>query len=176
MSVAAERKAPIKGKTEQIIVNFDAQKVKAPFLLRCGALLIDYIILVSIPTVSLLIGRLLGNDGGKLLNSPINNVSWLIMVLLGLTNFVIIPMFSGQTLGKFFTGIRIVKIDGTMPGFINLILRNVVGYLVTVLTAMLGFMFAAINPKGRALHDLIGGTVVIYGEKKPMAIVEEKSK
>ena len=55
--------------------------------------MIDYILLVCIPVLALLLGRFYGVDGVKLLNSELSNTGWLIMLLLGLTNFVIFPMF-----------------------------------------------------------------------------------
>ena len=162
-----ERTVPVnKTRAEEIIVDFEAEKLKAPFLLRCGALLIDYIFLIGIPVISILIGRLSGYDGAKLLNSEFNNVGWLIAVLLGLTNFIIFPMFAGQSLGKMLTGLRIVKSDGTSPSFLSLIVRHLAGYPITILTGGIGFLFSLLNIKGRALHDFLAGTIVIYGQKQ----------
>jgi uncharacterized RDD family membrane protein YckC len=167
MSANAEKHIAVKRvKPEQVVIDFDAERLRAPFLLRCGAFLIDYILLVCIPVIALLLGRFYGIDGVKLLNSELSNSGWLIMLLLGLTNFVIFPMFSGQSIGKMLTGIRIVRKDGTPPTFVQLLLRHTVGYLLTALTLGLGFLFSALNQKGRALQDLVGGTVVIYGKQK----------
>ena len=167
MSANAEKNIAVKRvKPEQIVVNFDAERLRAPFLLRCGAFLIDYILLVSIPVISLLLGRFYGVDGVKLLNSELSNSGWLIMLLVAVTDFVIFPMFSGQSVGKMLTGIRIVKKDGTPPSFVQLLLRHTIGYLLVALTLGLGFLFSALNQKGRALQDLISGTIVIYGRQK----------
>lgn len=167
MSAKAEKNIAVKrAKPTQIVVDFDAERLRAPFLLRCGAFLMDYILLVCIPVVFLLLGRFYGADGVKLLNSELSSTGWLIMLLSGLTNFVIFPMFSGQSIGKMLTGIRIVGKDGTPPTFLQLLLRHTVGYLLTALTLGLGFLFSALNQKGRALQDLVGGTVVIYGKQK----------
>ncbi len=152
-------------KPEKIIVNFDAEHLKAPFSLRCGAIMIDYILLVIIPVASLLIYRNTGNDQSKILNNDITNIGWIIFVLLILTNFLILPLLVGQSLGKILTGLRVVKKDGNSPSLGNLILRHFIGYPLTVLTAGLGFFVSIFNSKGRALHDFIAGTVVIYGRK-----------
>ncbi|MEZ5346056.1 MAG: RDD family protein [Pyrinomonadaceae bacterium] len=166
MSARAEKLYPAMIMTdEKIIAGFDAEKLKAPFLLRCGAMMIDYIIIIAVPVASLLLGRSLGNDGAKLLNSEINSVGWLIMILLSLSNFLIFPMFSGQTIGKMFTGLRIAKLDGGSPGFALIILRHFVGYPVTILTGGIGYIVSIFNKKGRALHDVISGTVLVYGSK-----------
>lgn len=167
MSAKIEKAVPtVRPRTEEIFVDFDAERLKAPFLLRCGALLIDYIFLVSIPIISIMAGRLMGIDGAKLLNSELSNAGWLIMVLLGLTNFVIFPMFAGQSIGKMLTGLRVVKADGGIPSFKKLLLRHLVGYPITILTAGLGFLYSIINNKGRALHDYLAGTEVIYGQRR----------
>jgi uncharacterized RDD family membrane protein YckC len=155
-----------RAKPEQVVVKFDPEELKAPFLLRCGAFLIDYILIISIPVLSLLIGRMIGNDGIKLLNSEVSNTGWMVAVLLGLTNFVIFPMFSGQSLGKMLTGLKIVRRDGTTPTFWALLLRHTLGYLLTGLTVGLGFLLAAFNNKGKSLHDYVAGTLVIYGRKR----------
>lgn len=175
MASNTETKAPVKRvlRTERIVKDFDAELLKAPFLLRCGAFLIDYILLICIPVVGLLIARSSGNDGAKLLNSEINSTGWLIALLLGLTNFVIFPMFSGQSLGKMLTGLRVVKTDGEYPSFVNLLVRHTIGYLLTILTGGLGFLFSVFNIKGRALHDFLAGTIVIYGQRKETTEIVE---
>ena len=169
MSARVEsRKMPAKRNTKstQIIKGFDAKALQAPFLLRCGALIIDYILLVSVPAVSILLGRFMGDDGAKLLNSPISNTGWLIMILLGLTNVIIFPIFSGQSIGKMFTGLRITNMKGENPGFGKLILRHLIGYPITLITGGLGFLLAIVTPNGRALHDYLSGTMVVYGRKE----------
>jgi uncharacterized RDD family membrane protein YckC len=88
------------------------------------------------------------------------------MILFAVTNFVIFPLFSGQSIGKMLTGLRVVKSDGNSPSLGKLFLRHFVGYLVTFLTLGLGFLPAVLNKSGRTLHDYISGTIVIYGRKR----------
>ncbi len=152
--------------TEQVVVDFDAERLKAPFLLRCGAILIDYILLVSVPVICLVLGRFFEYDGAKLLNSELNNAGWLILILLVLTNFVILPMFSGQSIGKFTTGLKIVQTDGSAPTVSRLLARHLLGYSLTVLTLGVGFLLSVFNRKGRALHDFLAGTAVVYGRRR----------
>ncbi len=171
-----ERTVPVQRiKSEEVILDFDPDKLKAPFLLRCGALLIDYILLVAIPVISILLARFSGADGAKLLNSEINNTGWLITILLGLTNFIIFPMFTGQSIGKMLTGLRVVKKDGRNPTFGALFLRHLIGYPLTALTGGLGFILSAFNQNGRALHDFLAGTIVVYGSRRvEHKIIKEK--
>ncbi len=157
-------------RTEHVVVDFDAARLRAPFLLRCGAGLIDYVLLVSVPVVSLLLTRFFEDEPSKILNSKIANAGWLIMILLALTNFVILPLFSGKSIGKFLTGLRIVKNDGNLPSFGTLLVRHLIGYPLTILTLGIGFLFSVFNQKGRALHDFLAGTVVVYGRRQEKVI------
>ncbi len=153
-------------KTEQTVVDFDIERLKAPILLRCGAILIDYIILISLPVTGLLLARYTGEDGAKLLNNYISNTSWLIMILLAVTNFIILPLLAGQSIGKMLTGLRVVRADGNQPSSGKLFVRHFIGYIVTFLTLGLGFLPAIFNKSGRTLHDYLSDTVVIYGRKR----------
>jgi uncharacterized RDD family membrane protein YckC len=53
-----------------------------------------------------------------------------------------------------------------MPSFKNQLLRHLIGYPLTILTVGLGFLFSIFNARGRALHDYLAGTTVIYGQRK----------
>lgn len=167
MSSRIEKTAAVhKLRSEEVVVNFDAERLKAPFLLRCGALLIDYVLFIAPPVIALIIGRFMGEDGVKLLDGTLSNVGWLIAFLIGLTNFIFLPMLTGQSIGKMLTGLSVVRKDGRVPTFGNLVLRHFLGYPLTFITGGLGFLVSVINAKGRALHDFIAGTIVIYGQKR----------
>jgi len=167
MSAVSEPTAEIKrpGRRE-IIVEFKPEAVRAPFLLRVGALTIDYILVVAIPVIGLLMSRFSGNDGAKLLNEGWSSAAWLVALLVGLMNIVLLPMFSGQTFGKIVTGLRIVRIDGTAPSIRAIFLRQTVGYLLTFFSLGLGFFLSFFSRKGRALHDYLSGTMVIYADRR----------
>ena len=164
MSARVERVKSFK--TEHVVIGFDIEKLKAPFLLRCGAVLIDYIILISIPVIFILVNRWYGEDGAKLFTNSVSNAGWLITILVGLTNLLIFPVLSGQTLGKMLTGLKVLKTDGKKPSFGSLLLRHLIGYPLTALTLGLGFLPAVFGQKGRALHDYLSGTVVVFGRKR----------
>jgi uncharacterized RDD family membrane protein YckC len=167
MSAVSDRTAEvIKPGAREIIVGFSPEAVKAPFLLRCGALIIDYIVVIAIPVIGLLLSRFSGNDGTKLLNEGLSSAGWMVAVLVGFTNMVFLPMFSGQTLGKIVTGLRIVRIDGTAPTIGQIAFRQTGGYLLTLASAGLGFFVSVFSSKGRALHDYLSGTVVIYADRR----------
>ena len=167
MSARTERIVTVKKNVGvEKIVSFSAARLKAPFLLRCGALIVDYIIVVACPVIGILASHSMGNDGAKLLNSELSSTGWLIGILVALTNFVIFPLFSGQTVGKMLIGLRIVNDDGTAPTLGKILFRHLIGYPLTILTAGLGFLFSVFNQNGKALHDYVAGTVVIYGRRR----------
>ncbi len=167
MSAVSDRPTQVtKPGTREVIVGFSPEAVQAPFLLRCGALIIDYIIVIAIPVIGLLLSRFAGNDGAKLLNEGLSSAGWLVAILVGFTNIVFLPMFSGQTLGKIVTGLRIVRIDGSAPTIGAVAFRQTAGYFLTLASAGIGFLISLFSSKGRALHDYLSGTVVIYADRR----------
>jgi uncharacterized RDD family membrane protein YckC len=162
-AVASVTRAP---RDQEIIVNFETDKLAAPFFLRCGALLIDYIIVLIAPVAMMLLGRYFGNDGARVVAGSLNETGWLIALLVAATNFILLPLFSGQSVGKLITGIRIVRTDGRQASPARIALRQSLGYLATALSLGLGFLLSALNRSGRTLHDFLSGTVVVYADRK----------
>lgn len=166
MSAKAERVVSVREPgNDEVVLNFDAERLKAPFLLRCGALSIDYILLLLFPVLSLLLARSFGNDGTKLFKSDLYDAGIIIAALLAVTNFIIFPMLGGQSLGKMFTGLRIISTDGRSVGYGQILVRHLIGYPLSLMTGGLGFLLSLFNAKGRALHDFLAGTIVVYGRK-----------
>lgn len=92
----------------------------------------------------------------------------LLMVPYVFYNFWCEAAFNGQTVGKFLTGLRVVKLDGTPPGlgdyFMRWILLAVDGFpfMFTGLPLYLVGLFVSLSNKtGRRLGDVAAGTVVI---------------
>ncbi len=132
----------------------------APFSLRCGAALIDYILLVGIVAFSTIVARWFGG-GARSAGNSAETVGVLISFLAALINFVFLAGLTGRTIGKWATGLRIEQQDGDVPGIGIAIFRHFVGYPLSCLTLGIGFLMAIFNARGRALHDLIAGTVVV---------------
>lgn len=155
---------PTKAPTNKVIVaDFDPIAMRAPFFLRCGAIAFDYMLIVVWPVLGLLMGRFMGIDGAKLLAGELNNIAWLVAILVGLSNIVLLPLATGQSLGKMIAGLRIVATDGSQPSVGTLLFRQTLGYLITFLSFGLGFLFSVFSGKGRALHDYLAGSQVVFG-------------
>lgn len=143
------------------IVDFSPELLKAPFLLRCAALCIDYIIVIALPVGWLVATRLFGDRN----SSGLGGFIWFIGAVMLVVNVVLFPLLRGQTIGKMLAGITIVNIDGTYLRLGGIVRRNIIGYFVTAITLGIGFLLSGINPSGRALHDLIGGTTVVRARR-----------
>ena len=161
MSLTTDRSVQTKPNRE-VVVEFSVAALRAPFALRCAALFIDYILIVAVPVLGLVIDRLIGGGTGKFSN----NTAWFIAFLLGVSDLLIFPALSGQTLGMMMCRLRIVRADGGDPSVARIIIRNTLGFLLTLLTLGFGFLLAAFTTNGRALHDYVAGTIVIFGSKR----------
>lgn len=136
------------------------RRLRAPFALRCGAFLIDYILLVSLLVLSTLIARMLGG-GARAAGSTAETAGILITIGTVVLNLVIVPGLTGLTLGKWATGLRIERNDGGDIGIGRAFLRHFVGYPISLVLLGLGFLIAAVSVHGRGLHDMIAGTIVV---------------
>lgn len=137
-----------------------AGRQPAPFSLRCGAVLIDYILLVGIVAFSTIIARMLGG-GARSAGNSAEAVGLLTAICVAFLDLGVLAGLTGRTVGKWATGLRIERNDGGEPGIGTALLRHFIGYPVSFLTLGLGFLLAALSERGRALHDLIAGTVVV---------------
>jgi uncharacterized RDD family membrane protein YckC len=135
-------------------------RIRGPFSLRCGAILIDYIVLVAILAFSTLVSRLFGG-GARAAGSSSVTIGILLALVVAALDLGILPGLTGITIGKWATGLRIVRKNGTELGIGRAFLRHFVGYPLSALTLGLGFVIAALNARGRGLHDLIAGTIVV---------------
>lgn len=154
--------APALSRRQEKIVSFDAVAVKAPFAGRCTALFIDYMLLLALPVLWLLWGRLVSDTSA---NAAPGGWVWFLTIILWIVDFVLLPLLRGQTVGKMLTGLTIVGTDGTPIRLGTILKRNVLGYLLTAATLGIGFLASAVNRRGRALHDAVAGTVVVQARK-----------
>ena len=136
------------------------QRLRAPFPLRCGALLIDYIALISLVVLGTLVARMLGG-GGRAAGNSAETAGIMLAVLMAVLNLAVIPGFTGLTLGKWATGLRIERNDGGKLGIGRALLRHFVGYPLSFALLGIGFIIAAVSVHGRGLHDMIAGTIVV---------------
>jgi uncharacterized RDD family membrane protein YckC len=154
-------------------IEAHVERFRAPFSLRCGAFLIDYILLAGIVAFSTLIARFFGG-GARLAGGTVETMGLMIAAGFTVLNFVLLTAWRGQTVGKWATGLRIEQMDGRDLSVVRALLRHIVGYPLSFLTLGIGFLIAAFSARGLTLHDLIAGTVVVrdIARRRPAAAAQ----
>lgn len=132
--------------------NFTSPSNPVGFWRRLGAGLLDAII-IGIPLI-LLTYIITGNTEDNLVTNIISSLYSLL-----------VPVFwHGYTVGKRIAGIRIARIDGEPVGIGTMLLRDLVGGIVYIITLGIGLIVSvimvAVRQDKRSLHDLIAGTYV----------------
>jgi uncharacterized RDD family membrane protein YckC len=135
-------------------------RFRAPFALRCGAFLIDYIALVSLVVLGTLFSRMLGG-GARAAGSSAETAGIALAIVVALLNLGVLAGLTGFTVGKWAAGLRIERTDSGPPGIGRALLRHFVGYPLSFVTLGIGFLIAVVSVHGRGLHDIIAGTVVV---------------
>lgn len=144
------------------------------FLIRFGALIIDYLILsflqfVIIAPIMAAIGfsanpgSINPDDAASVLSAFMGAMGLVQFIgfVIGFLYFVLMESSSKQgTLGKIALGLIVVDQDGMRLSFGKAALRYV-GKIVSFMTFFIGFIMAAFTERNKALHDMIAGTYVI---------------
>lgn len=181
---------PTSATSERTRVQSYMERFRAPFSLRCGALLIDYILLVGIIAFSTLLARI--GHHGPATTSNAQAVGIIIAIIVAAVNFIGLSALRGETIGKWATGLTIRQKDGEPMNLRSALLRHLVVYpptflvlgLVFLVSDMLvasayaggafvvllaiGFLMATFNAHGRALHDIVADTIVVREEVRRM--------
>lgn len=140
-------------------------RYRAPFALRCGALLIDYILLALVLTFSIMVARLMGG-GARMAGGTAEKFGILMTLVVAILDLGVFAGLTGKTVGKWTTGLRIERPNGRFPGIPRALLRHFVGYPISLLPFGLGFLIVTVSGR-RALHDLIAGTIVVREPGSP---------
>ena len=135
-------------------------RLHVPFPLRCGAFLIDYIVLISLVVLGTLFARMLGG-GARAAGTSAETAAIALAIVVALLNLGVLPGLTGLTLGKWATGLRIQRVNSGNPGIGRALLRHFIGYPLSFVTLGIGFLLATVTVHGRGLHDMIAGTVVV---------------
>jgi uncharacterized RDD family membrane protein YckC len=135
-------------------------RVQVPFALRCGAFLIDYILLILLVVLGTLFARMLGG-GARAAGNSAETAAIVLAIVVALLNLGVLPGLTGMTIGKWATGLRIQRTETGNPGIGRALLRHFVGYPLSLATFGIGFLLVAVSVHGRGLHDMIAGTVVV---------------
>src|SRR2546423_11485620 len=97
-------------------------RYRAPFALRCGALLIDYIVLALVLTFSIMIARLMGG-GARLAGGTAEKVGVVLTLIVAVGDLGVMAGITGRSIGKWTTGLRIERVSGGAPRIARALLR-----------------------------------------------------
>jgi uncharacterized RDD family membrane protein YckC len=145
-----------------------AAEVRGGFLLRMLAYMIDCIILYAITLTLLLAGFIFLRSGTIDIGQTDTAVLLRLLVAPYMIASTIIEAFyftycfavTGQTIGKWICGLRVVNARGELLGFKKAFFRWL-GYLVSRFFLYAGFIWVAFSSEKRGWHDTIAGSYVI---------------
>ena len=128
--------------------------------LRCGALLLDYILTLLVPAVTVSLALIFKRVslGTAYFVLFLGYAATLGLVVI---NWIYLCGSQGQTAGKRIIGIRIVRADGTPINFKTAALRHFVGYPLAFLSLGLGALWVLWDARQQGWHDKLAGTLVI---------------
>lgn len=90
------------------------------------------------------------------------SIAWVVIPIAGAPlYFIFLFWTSGQTVGKYALGLRVVRLDGKPMTLANSIVRWF-GYFISTLPFGLGFLWVTVDSRRLALHDHLAHTCVIY--------------
>ena len=143
--------------------NISINQNVANITTRIGSYFIDLLFIVGYNiTLILILSKLDMPPSMKFLS---------IYLLLGLPVFFYSLLFEvlmvGQTPGKYFNKIRVVKIDGSKPTFGSYLMRWLLRFIdFTFASGSVAVLTILLNGKGQRLGDLAAGTTVISEKKR----------
>jgi len=149
------------------------------FWRRAVAAVIDQVILVCLYTLLFVLGALAGLSGFAALSYPVETDAMVrgtagiallyqaFCMLLNMGYFTYFHGTMGQTPGKMAMGLKVTQASGEemTPGLAFL---RWVGYIVSALFLLLGYIWIAFDPRKQGWHDKIAGTVVIRKKQKTL--------
>jgi len=129
---------------------------------RCSAFLLDYILTLLVPAVTLVLAVYIKR---RWMSSSAANVTvsigYLATAAVIFFNYVYFYMRSGQSFGKRFIGIRVVRTDGEPMDYPTAILRHIVGYPLSALLFGLGIIWMLWDGRRQGWHDKLAKTIVV---------------
>ena len=130
--------------------------------LRCGAFLLDYILMLLVLAITVLLAYYLKRrwELPEVANVVLL-IGYLLTAIVLFLNLVYYAERDGQTFGKRFIGIRVIRTDGRPLDFRALVLRHFIGYPLAMLCSGLGLLWALWDSKQQGWHDKLAGTLVV---------------
>ena len=103
-------------------------------------------------------------------NALMYGIMIVLLIPAMLYNLLCETFMNGQSFGKKILKIKVVKIDGTQPGFGSYLIRSMLRLIdLTILTPVVAIITIAVSEKSQRLGDMAAGTTVIK-LSKPLSL------
>ncbi len=134
----------------------------ASLSLRCSAFLLDYILTLLLPAVTLVLAVYLKRRWmAPAAANAVVIFGYFATAAVIYFNYVYFYMRRGQSFGKSFIGIRVLRIDGEPIDYQTAVLRHIVGYPLAALVFGLGIIWMFWDGRRQGWHDKLAKTVVV---------------
>ncbi len=148
--------------------NQERQVLYGGFWARLAAYFIDRLV-ISIGIFILIIPMIFLSEfysstyslEGENFDSILGLLLMIIMFLGSFGYFIYMTYKYQSTLGKMAVGIKVLNDAGKKPSLNEIMMREVLGKIVSYFTFKIGYLIAAFTDKKQALHDMIGKTIVV---------------
>jgi uncharacterized RDD family membrane protein YckC len=145
----------------KMIREINASSLASPGL-RCSAFLLDYILTLLLPSVTLVLAVYIKRRWmAPTAATVVVTIGYLATAALVFFNYVYFYVRYGQSFGKRFIGIRVVKVNGEPMDYKTAVLRHVVGYALSIFCFGLGVLWILFDGRQQGWHDKLAKTVVV---------------
>ena len=129
---------------------------------RCSAFLLDYILTLLTPALTLVLAVYIKRIGASSTAADVVVViGYLATAVVIFFNYIYFYMRHGQSFGKRFIGVRVVRLDGRPLDYQTALLRHIVGYPLSILFFGLGIVWVLWDGRRQGWHDKLAKTVVV---------------
>lgn len=134
----------------------------ADWRLRCSAFLLDYILTLLAPALTLVLAVYIKRRGAsQTAATAVVVIGYLTTAFVIFFNYIHFYLRRGQSFGKRFIGVRVVRIDGRPIDYQTAVLRHIVGYPLSLLFFGLGIVWVLWDRRRQGWHDKLAKTVVV---------------
>ncbi len=126
--------------------------------IRLVAAIIDYVVLFVIAGVLFVVGvgAALATEEGAA------SLPFLLLIyLMWPLYYIVLTAMTGATLGKMLMGIKVVDANGNKPGIGTVLMREVIGKLISGLIIYIGYIWIIFDAQAQGWHDKIAATFVV---------------
>jgi uncharacterized RDD family membrane protein YckC len=129
---------------------------------RCSASLLDYILTLLAPALTLVLAVYLKRRWmSPTAATVIKWIGYLATAVVIYFNYVHFYIRRGQSFGKRFIGVRVVRTDGRPIDHQTAVLRHIVGYPLSILFFGLGIVWMLWDRRRQGWHDKLARTIVV---------------